>query len=69
MGNFPRLVCRNIRYEFPADDEIDPAEITICKRPDGSDWCLGGGQHGKVRAQALTPGALHVDVHLRCGAM
>ena len=46
-------MSRNTRYEYPADDEIDPAEITICKRPDGSDWCLGGGQYGKARAQEL----------------
>ena len=42
-----------MRYELPADDEIDPSEITICKRPDGSDWCLGGGQYGKVGDQGL----------------
>ena len=46
--------CRNTKYELPADDEIDPSEITICKRPDGTDWCLGGGQHGKVHAQVLS---------------
>ena len=31
------------------DDEIHPSEIAICKRPDGSDWCLGEGNFGKVR--------------------
>lgn len=27
---------------------IHPNEIVICKRPDGSDWCLGTGLFGKV---------------------
>jgi hypothetical protein len=33
------------------DDEIHPSEIRICRRPDGSDWCLGEGNFGKVRQQ------------------
>ena len=28
--------------------EIEPSEIVICKRPDGSDWLLGQGNFGKV---------------------
>lgn len=28
--------------------DLDPAEITICKRPDGSDWVLGVGSFGQV---------------------
>ena len=28
---------------------MDPEEITICKRPDGSDQVLGTGSSGKVR--------------------
>ena len=28
--------------------DLDPAEITICKRPDGSDWLLGVGSFGQV---------------------
>ena len=28
--------------------EIDPSEIVICKRPDGSDWLLGQGSFGQV---------------------
>lgn len=28
--------------------QIDPAEIEICKLPDGSDWLLGEGNFGKV---------------------
>ena len=28
--------------------EVDPKTITICKRPDGSDWCLGTGTYGQV---------------------
>ena len=37
--------------------EVDPKTITICKRPDGSDWCLGSGTYGKVRSahQGLSP--------------
>ena len=27
---------------------IDPGDITICKREDGSDWLLGAGSFGKV---------------------
>ena len=28
---------------------IDPAEVSICKRPeDGEDWLLGTGSYGKV---------------------
>ena len=27
---------------------IDPSEITITKRKDGSDWVLGAGTYGKV---------------------
>ena len=29
--------------------QIDPGEIVICKRADGSDWLLGQGSYGKVR--------------------
>ena len=28
---------------------IDPADIQICKRPDGSQWLLGEGTFGQVR--------------------
>ena len=28
--------------------DLDPAEITVCKRPDGSDWILGIGSFGQV---------------------
>lgn len=31
------------------EGQIDPDEIEICKRPDGSDWLLGQGNFGKVR--------------------
>ena len=31
------------------DGELNPDEIQICKRPDGSDWLLGQGNFGKVR--------------------
>jgi hypothetical protein len=37
---------------------IDPAEVSICKRPeDGEDWLLGTGSYGKVgrRRPAVTP--------------
>ena len=27
---------------------IDVVDITICRRPDGSDWLLGSGSSGKV---------------------
>lgn len=32
--------------------DLDPTEIAVCKRPDGSDWLLGTGSFGQVR-QAL----------------
>ena len=38
------------------DGYIDPADIVICKRPDGSDWLLGQGSFGQVCADA---GSLH----------
>ena len=28
--------------------EINPKDLEICKRPDGSDWLLGEGAHGSV---------------------
>ena len=31
------------------DGELNPDEIQICKRPDGTDWLLGQGKFGKVR--------------------
>ena len=34
--------------------DLDPAEITICKRPDGSDWVLGVGSFGQVGPSAIT---------------
>lgn len=33
--------------------DLDPAEITICKRPDGSDWVLGIGNFGQVCSYLL----------------
>ena len=35
---------------------IDPGEISICKRADGSDWLLGAGSFGKVMLGSLAPG-------------
>lgn len=32
---------------------IDPGEISICKREDGSDWLLGAGSFGKVTSAAV----------------
>ena len=34
--------------------QIDPGEIVICKRADGSDWLLGQGSFGKVRPSMTT---------------
>lgn len=28
--------------------DLDPSEIAVCKRPDGSDWLLGTGSFGQV---------------------
>jgi len=40
-----------------SDWEIDPRDIHICKRDDGSDWKLGTGAYGTVRlAAGCVPG-------------
>lgn len=50
----PELTSVPIGPWSPADGmaaqpwDLDPAEITICKRPDGSDWVLGVGSFGQV---------------------
>ena len=36
-------------FEWELQSQIDPSDIKICKRPDGSDWVLGIGSFGKVR--------------------
>ena len=28
--------------------DLDPSEVVVCKRPDGSDWLLGTGSFGQV---------------------
>ena len=28
--------------------DLDPSEVLVCKRPDGSDWLLGTGSFGQV---------------------
>jgi hypothetical protein len=33
---------------------IDPGDIAICKRDDGSDWLLGAGSFGKVMRCAVS---------------
>lgn len=36
--------------------DLDPSEIAVCKRPDGSDWLLGTGSFGQVSTiQLLIP--------------
>lgn len=35
---------------------IMPSELQICRRPDGSEWLLGEGSFGKVRAVRLRAG-------------
>ncbi len=37
---------------------IDPSEITISQRKDGSDWVLGAGTYGKVRVAWVKWGAV-----------
>ena len=50
----PELTSVPVGQWAPADGvaaqpwDLDPAEITICKRPDGSDWVLGVGSFGQV---------------------
>ena len=36
-------------------NEIDPHSIEICKRSDGTKWCLGSGSYGTVRLAAAPP--------------
>ena len=55
------LLCSGMKQ---AEDEIHPSEIAICKRPDGSDWCLGEGNFGKVRHDGLTYRSLAVHNHV-----
>lgn len=38
-----------------SDWRIEPEEIEIDRRPDGSLWRLGGGGFGDVRAQTVHP--------------
>ena len=45
-----------------SDWEVPGDQIEICKRPDGSDWELGAGAFGKVRAACM---AQHIP-HSAC---
>ena len=47
---------------------IDPNEITICKRPDGSDHVLGTGSSGKVGSTAGRHGARRECRHYSSGS-
>ncbi len=47
-----------------SDWEIDPANIAILRRPDGSEWELGSGASGRVRR----PPRLHTDAGPVSGA-
>jgi len=43
------LTCLQMRAgSAPGGIEVDPSSITICRRPDGAQWCLGCGAHGTV---------------------
>lgn len=42
-----------------ADGFLDPDEIVICKRPDGSDWLLGAGSFGQARIRCCCGHRLH----------
>ncbi|DBB13762.1 TPA: hypothetical protein ACH3X3_000769 [Trebouxia sp. C0006] len=46
--------------------DLDPAEITICKRPDGSDWVLGIGSFGQV-VKGLRGGVQDVALKMLIG--
>lgn len=54
--------CRDLSGCVPLLN-LAPAEIEICRRPDGSDWELGSGGFGKVRwvldPQAVMPMRCH----------
>ena len=43
-----------------------PAEIEICKRPDGSDWELGSGGFGKVCSAAVSVFVVVMTSRLDC---
>lgn len=46
--------------------DLDPAEITVCKRPDGSDWVLGVGSFGQV-VKGLRGGVQDVALKMLIG--
>ena len=54
-------------------NEVDPHSIEICKRPDGTKWCLGAGSYGTVRTLLLSASfqgcacaAPHAQYRVRC---
>jgi hypothetical protein len=49
-----------------SDWEIDPANIAILRRPDGSEWELGSGASGRVR-RPPRPHTRSPRSPLRCG--
>jgi hypothetical protein len=63
-GLVPSAGTGHAEYEVPFSDwEIDPKDIEIMKRPDGSEWELGAGGFGKVY-KALRNGVQPVAVKL-----
>lgn len=38
-----------------SDWEIDPSDIKICERPDGTQWKLGAGGYGSVCSLLFSP--------------
>lgn len=42
-------------FEKMTEAQTDPSDIEISKHPDGSDWVLGSGTFGRVRANKTDP--------------
>lgn len=49
FGLSPLVLLQSRLIDMPWSDwKIEPAELTIATRPDGSEWLLGSGASGRV---------------------
>ena len=49
-----------------SDWKIDPAELVILTKPDGSEWLLGTGASGRVSLQASPAHTFATDLGVSC---
>ena len=66
LSTQPRRRCTPLRFSNARN--IDPTEIEICKREDGSDYLLGAGSFGEVNASRRSL-SFHLAIPRRHGAM